>query len=82
MDPNSGKLYSSVDDAKKAGVKDPVEVIGHLRDIERMSRAVSDLHAREQKTKKTRSSDLTKSQQKARSKKNKATKASRRANRK
>lgn len=41
MDPNSGKLYDSLDEAKRAGVKYPVELFGRRKDIVSVSKAVS-----------------------------------------
>lgn len=49
MDPNSGKLYSSVAAAKRAGVENPVEIIGTPQEVRRISNAVKKLHAAEQK---------------------------------
>lgn len=52
MDPRTGDLYESVDEAKKAGVKKPVEIVGTRKQAERISVAVSALHASEQERKK------------------------------
>jgi len=41
MDPGTGRLYPSVADARAAGVKNPVELIGRAKDIERISAAVA-----------------------------------------
>lgn len=49
MDPNTGRIYPSLDTARLAGVENPVEVSGRLEDVERISHAVSRLHNREQK---------------------------------
>jgi hypothetical protein len=68
MDPNSGLLYPSVADAKKAGVEHPVELTGQLEDIERISAAVQAMWTGEQKA--------------ARNAKNKAAREARRNNRK
>jgi len=67
MDPNSGRLYGSVADAKLAGVLYPVELTGRPEDIERISAAVASEWTREQKA--------------ARNAKNKAARAARRNNR-
>jgi hypothetical protein len=67
MDPYSGRLYPSVADAKMDGVTHPVELTGRIEDIERVSAAVQSAWTAEQKA--------------ARNAKNKAARASRRANR-
>lgn len=41
MDPNSGKLYPTVDDALAAGVEHPVEVRGRDEDVRRVADAVA-----------------------------------------
>jgi predicted RNA-binding protein with RPS1 domain len=51
MDPNSGKLYPSLEDALRAGVEKPVELIGRPEDIERISLAVKRLNKAEKKAK-------------------------------
>lgn len=47
MDPNSGRLYADVDAARRAGVKNPIEVRGELADIKRLSEAVARLQLQE-----------------------------------
>ena len=49
MDPHSGRLFPSVQDALDAGVDKPVELIGRPEDIERISQAVKALHNKENK---------------------------------
>ena len=41
MDPNSGRLYESVEDAKADGVENPVEVIGLPEDVQRISNTMA-----------------------------------------
>ena len=67
MDPGTGRLYSSVADAKLDGVLNPVELTGRPEDVERISAAVASEWTREQKAK--------------RNAKNKAARAARRNNR-
>jgi len=67
MDPGTGRLYSSVADAKLDGVLNPVELSGRPEDIERISTAVASEWTNEQKAK--------------RNAKNKAARAARRNNR-
>jgi len=66
MDPNSGRLYGSVADAKLDGVLHPVELTGRTEDVQRISAAVASDWTREQKAK--------------RNAKNKAARAARRNN--
>jgi len=40
MDPNSGRLYNSVEEAKADGVENPVEITGRPEDVRRISAAV------------------------------------------
>lgn len=40
MDPNTGELYNSLEEAKEAGVENPVEIIGRKYDIDLISKAV------------------------------------------
>lgn len=49
MDPNTGKLYPGVQEAKEAGVENPVELRGREEDILRISNAVKKVHNKEQK---------------------------------
>lgn len=67
MDPKKGTLYSSVEEAKKAGVQNPVEITGQISDIERISNLIK--------------KEFTKEQKKAQHKKNKDARAARRHNR-
>ena len=67
MDPNSGRIYPSLFEAKIAGVEHPVAISGRVEDIERISNAVAAVWTREQKA--------------ARNAKNKAARAARRNNR-
>lgn len=41
MNPNTGELYGSIEDARAAGVKNAVELIGSPEDVQRVSEAVS-----------------------------------------
>ena len=41
LDPNNGKLYDSVDEAKADGVKNPVEIFGRKKEIAFVSNALS-----------------------------------------
>lgn len=67
MDPNSGRLYPSLDAARAAGVANPVEITGQPEDVERVAAAVRSEWTREQKA--------------ARKARNKTAAASRRQNR-
>ena len=67
MDPGTGRLYTSIDTAKLAGVLNPVELTGRIEDIERIGAAVASEWTREQKA--------------MRNAKNKAARAARRNNR-
>jgi len=49
MDPRTGDLYPSIDAARKAGVENPVELLGRKKDVERISRAVKAAHRRKVK---------------------------------
>jgi len=40
MDPHTGRLYESIEDAKADGVENPVELVGRLEDVQRISAAV------------------------------------------
>lgn len=51
MDPNSGRLYPTMEDALRDGVEKPIELIGRPEDIERVSLAVRKLHDFEKKAK-------------------------------
>jgi len=52
MDPNSGRLYESVESARQAGVENPVEIIGNEADVLRISRAVAAAAKKERKAQK------------------------------
>lgn len=67
MDPNSGRIYPSLFEAKIAGVEHPVELAGRVEDIDRISKAVITVWSTEQKA--------------ARNATNKAARAARRNNR-
>ena len=41
MDPNSGKIYDSIESAWGVGVKNAVEITGAPEDVQRVSDAVS-----------------------------------------
>jgi hypothetical protein len=69
MDPNSGRLYDSVEAAKEAGVENPVEITGRPEDVKKVSDAVA---AR---------AELTRLQTEAKKKKRQEQKASRKKNR-
>lgn len=45
MDPNSGRLYPTVEDALKAGVPHPVEMVGREEDVQNISAAVAAVRA-------------------------------------
>jgi hypothetical protein len=47
MDPNTGRLYPDLDAARLAGVENPIELRGRLEDVERISKAVAELHESE-----------------------------------
>ena len=51
MDPNSGKLYESIEIALEAGVKNPVEITGAPEDVQRISKAVSAQYRAKRKAK-------------------------------
>ena len=59
MDPNSGKLYDSIESAWGSGVKNAVELTGAPEDVQRISKAVSAQYEAKRKAKR-------KSQKKAR----------------
>lgn len=42
MDPMTGRLYESVEEAKEDGVESPVELIGRREDVERIADAVKE----------------------------------------
>lgn len=71
MDPNSGRLYASLDAARLAGVENPVHITGRLEDIKRISDAVAEVHRRE----------MTAAEREAKRARNKAAKKARRNNR-
>ena len=52
MDPNSGKIYPTVELAHLAGVKDAVEIIGTLDAVQRISQAVRDQNKAKRKAQK------------------------------
>jgi len=52
MDPNSGRIYQSLEHALYAGVKDPVEIIGTPDAVQRISAAVRDQHRAKRKAQK------------------------------
>jgi hypothetical protein len=49
MDPNTGRLFPSLADAKMAGVRHAVELDGRREDVERIAAAVAATWTREQK---------------------------------
>lgn len=49
MDPHSGKLYTSLKEARADGVHDPVEIFGTRKNAERISKAVAEKAAAERK---------------------------------
>jgi hypothetical protein len=51
MDPHSGKLYPTLQDALDDGVRKPIEIIGRPEDVERVSLAVKKLAKAEKKKK-------------------------------
>lgn len=51
MDPHTGKLYPSLEDAYRDGVSKPVEIVGRPEDVERISLAVQKLVRNEEKRK-------------------------------
>lgn len=51
MDPSTGKLYESIEHARRAGVKHPVELYGRPRDVQRISDAVKRDNRRKVKAK-------------------------------
>ena len=52
MDPNSGRIYETVDLARLAGVADPVEIIGAPDVIDSISKAVRAQHKAKRKRQK------------------------------
>lgn len=65
MDPNTGRLYPSVEEAKLDGVLDPVELLATQEQAERISAAVGGVHTKEQKTKKKSQRKMSKKSRKA-----------------
>lgn len=47
MDPNTGRLYDTVEAAKADGVENPVEIVGRLQDVQRVANAVRDERRRQ-----------------------------------
>lgn len=52
MDPNTGRLYDSIDAALLAGVRSPVEISGTPEAIVRVSKAVKAQHRAKRKAQK------------------------------
>jgi hypothetical protein len=52
MDPNSGRIYPSLETALHAGVADAVEVIGTPEAVQRISEAVRSQHKAKRKAQK------------------------------
>ena len=52
MDPNSGRIYPTLEAAHIAGVKDAVEIIGTPEAVERISKAVRAQHRAKRKAQK------------------------------
>ena len=52
MDPNTGRLFPSIDAAFKAGVENPVEITGKPEDVQRISDAVGRAYTAEQRARK------------------------------
>lgn len=71
MDPNSGRMYATLQDARLAGVENPVEIFGAPEDVKRVSEAVAEAHRRE----------LTAKERAAKKSRRKAAKAARRNSR-
>ena len=69
MDPNSGRLYPSLEAAREAGVENPVEITGRPEDVKLVADKVA------------KASELTRLQTEAKKKKRQQQKASRRNNR-
>lgn len=49
MDPNTGRIFPSLDAARLAGIEEPVEISGTPEQVERISSAVRSLHNKEKK---------------------------------
>ena len=52
MDPNSGRIYQTLESAQLAGVKDAVEISGTPAAIEQISKAVRAQHQAKRKAQK------------------------------
>lgn len=52
LDPNNGKLYNSVDEAKEDGVEHPVEISGRKKEIAFVSKSLSAADKKRQKKQK------------------------------
>lgn len=52
MDPNSGKIYSTLEAARLAGIKDAVEISGTPAAVEQISKAVRAQHRAKRKAQK------------------------------
>ncbi len=65
MDPNTGRLYPSIVEAKKDGVTMPVELVGTEEQAERISSAVKSVYTAEQKAAKKARRKTAKSSRKA-----------------
>jgi len=51
MDPNTGKLYPSAEEAKKAGVANPVFISGRAEDVDRISKAIAAANKKQNRAK-------------------------------
>jgi hypothetical protein len=60
MDPKTGKLYDSVQDAKDDGVKNPVEISGRKKEIAFVSEALSKAYKKQKKKERKRAKDTRK----------------------
>lgn len=52
MDPNTGRIFPSLDAALLAGVEAPVEITGTPEQVKRISQAVGRVYTAEQRAKK------------------------------
>jgi hypothetical protein len=85
MDPNTGRMYDTVEDAKAAGVEDPVEVSGSLRALQTLSANLQSRLAKPQPVEeepKPKRRGLTAAERSTRAKRQRMARASRKTNRK
>lgn len=54
MDPHTGRVFNSAEEARANGVKNTVEISGHPDDIRRISKAVKAMYRQDERKKKQR----------------------------